>query len=754
MMFMLQKNAYKDNKAALKVYEDYVAKNYNYAILNSLSDLYFEQGMPEKGLKILEDLHRMFPWDPDMVVNLVRYYFDKQDYKQALTYAEKALLLAPYTPEYHENLGLVYEQLGKKEEAVKAYTQALYYDHNRFDTRYKIRSFQNKPDIYKAFPQSDPYELIKNAKDPKEGDYNFYYVLDEKFDIVYPEGATEEYVTLIVKVLTQKGIDSWKEMYIPYDQSGQSLNIEKAEVVKKNGNRVPAEKNGNELVFTGLETGDAILVRFKTQDYYVGRLAREFWNKFTISAFVPTNMARYCLLAANNISIHHKVSDNRLQPSVSEFENFKLYTWEQKDIPALKEEPLMPNLQDVGTIVHVSTMKSWDEVARWYSDLVTLALEDDYEVKEKYAELFPAGKTYTQREKAMIIYNYIVSNISYSSVPFRQSAFVPQKPSKTINTRLGDCKDLSALFVSLARMAGLNARLLLVDTRDEGQKQMLLPMIEFNHCIVKVTLDGKEHYLELTDNNLPFGSLPNNINNALSLEIPYKDEKISGAELKPIKAAHRTRDKAKRTMRIAISGSDLQVETNVVKTGALTSSVRDRYKTLSAEKQKEEMEKTIGNNFKNPVKVERISFSGLDRLDDSVGYEYAYTVSNEVVELGEMGMIKVPYTDLIATIENFTLDKRQFPIEYWAYENTDEYETIVHVKAPAGKQFFEIPKDETVSFKNSRYSIQFIREKPDEVTIVRKATLVRENILPADYAAFKEFLSRIVKVEAKYVGFK
>src|SRR5690606_26434294 len=114
----------------------------------------------------------------------------------------------------------------------------------------------------------------------------------------------------------------------------QSLNIEKAEVVKKNGNRVPAEKNGNELVFTGLETGDAILVRLKTQDYYVGRLAREFWNKFTISAFVPTNMARYCLLAANNISNHHKVRDNRLQPSVSEFENFKLYTWEQKDIPA------------------------------------------------------------------------------------------------------------------------------------------------------------------------------------------------------------------------------------------------------------------------------------------------------------------------------------------------------------------------------------------------------------------------------------
>lgn len=754
MMYSLQKNGYKDNKAALKVYEDYIAKTYDFAILSSLSDEYFEQGMPQKGLKILEELCRIYPWDPELLVNLVRHYFEKQDYKKALKYAAQALELSPYTPAYHENLGLVYEQLGKKEEAVKAYTQALYYDHNRFDTRYKIRSFQNKPDIYKAFPQSDPYELIKNAKDPKEGDHNFYYVLDEKFNIVYPEGATEEFCTTIIKVLTQKGIDSWKEMYIPYDPNGQTLNIEKAEVVKKNGSKVPAERSGNELVFTGLEVGDAIVVRYKTQDYYVGRLAREFWSKFTFSAFVPTGMARYCLLAANNISFNHIVSDNSLKPVVTDFENFKLYTWEQKDIPALKEEPLMPNMQDIGTVVHVSTMKSWDDVARWYSDLVTLALEDDYEVKEKYAELFPAGKTYSQREKAMIIYDYIVRNISYSSVPFRQSAFVPQKPSKTINTRLGDCKDLSALFVSLARMAGLHAHLLLVDTRNEGQKQMLLPMVEFNHCIVKVGIDGKEYYLELTDNNLPFGSLPNNIINALSLEIPYKDEKITGATLKPIKTAHRTRDMVKRTMQITITGEDLNVETRAVKTGALSSSMRDQYKSLSAEKQREDMEKAVSRDYKNPVKVDRVSFSGLDRLDDSVSYVYSYTVKNEVVELGDMGMIKVPYTDVIATLDKFTLDKRAFPIEYWSYENTDEYETIIRLKAPPGKQFFELPKDESVSFKNSRYSLRFIKEKPDELTIIRKASLVRENIAPADYAAFKEFFNRIVKVEAKYVGFK
>ncbi len=51
---------------------------------------------------------------------------------------------------------------------------------------------------------------------------------------------------------------------------------------------------------------------------------------------------------------------------------------------------------------------------------------------------------------------------------------------------------------------------------------MMLPSVEFNHCIAKATLDNKSYYIELTDNYLPFTSLPNDLNGALALEIPVK----------------------------------------------------------------------------------------------------------------------------------------------------------------------------------------------------------------------------------------
>ena len=82
-------------------------------------------------------------------------------------------------------------------------------------------------------------------------------------------------------------------------------------------------------------------------------------------------------------------------------------------------------------------------------------------------------------------------------VSFRQSAFVPQRASAVLSTKLGDCKDLSGLFVTLAHMAGINAKMMLVDTRNNGQKDILLPSVEFNHCVVKAMLDNKNYFIEL-----------------------------------------------------------------------------------------------------------------------------------------------------------------------------------------------------------------------------------------------------------------
>mgnify|MGYP001405697701 CR=1 FL=1 len=755
MNYNLEKNYYKNQEKAIEIYQEYLKNNWNFQVYKAVANDYIELGKKEEGQKIMQDIVRMFPYDAGIMTEQLNYYFRQQDYKTAAEYADRALMLAPFVARYWENKALVQEQTGDLKSAIENYRKALSFDAKLYETRKKIHSLEKKPELYKYFPQTDVYELIRKAgNEPMSPDHNYSFLLDEKLAIVYSDGAAEEYMTLVIRIHNEKGINHWKESYIPYNSNSQNLLIEKAEIVKKNGNKLTAETNGNDIVFTTLEAGDALVIRYRLQDFSSGRLGKEYWDSYSFNTFNPTGTIRYCLLIDKKVSPEFKMAHSTLKPGIKDHGDFKMYTWEVVNPETFKDEPFMPSLNDVGATLHVSTIKSWNDVAKWYSDISYANTENDYELKDFYNEIFSGKETLSDIEKARRIYNHIQKNIRYSSVSFRQSAYVPQKVSVTINTRLGDCKDLSSLFVALAEMAGLKANLVLVDTRDNGTQEMLLPSVEFNHCIVLLKADGRDIYLELTDNNLPFGSMPDNLPGASSLIIPRPGDSNMASVLKPLPGAGRTKATLKRTININVRDNDLEIKSEIVRTGALTSYQRDNYLNLAGEKLREEMEKTVSSMFKNPVKLHKVSFSGLDELADTVKSQVEFSVNDEVVEVGKMQMFKVPYGDLVATLDNFSKDSRQFPIEYWRYETVDEYETIVHINVPAGMKLVELPNDEVFEFNKSRYSLQYKETAPGKLTITRKAVLNREDIAPKDYPDFKEFMKKIVKAESKYIAFQ
>ncbi|RYE55308.1 MAG: DUF3857 domain-containing protein [Sphingobacteriales bacterium] len=754
MMVEMQKDNYKNPAEAIKLYQGYLKNNFNFHVSKNLALEYIDQGQKEEGIQVMNKLHGMFPYDAELATDIVLYYYKQQDYKKALKYCNLVLTLAPYVATYWNNKAIIEEQSGDLKSAEGTFKDALTYNPKLYETRKKIRALKGEPELYKSFPETDLYALVKKSQaDPKPKDFDYSYLLDEKLVIMYAEGTVEEYLTMVIKIHSEKGIDKWKESYIPYNEYTQTLLVQKAEIVKKNGSKLQAESNSNNIVFTALEAGDAIVIKYRLQNYPTGRLGKEFWDRYTFNSFAPSGTIRYCLLVDKKIPYKSHMQNSGMKPMIKDQGDFTLYTWEVGDPKPAKDEPYMPTLTDIGSTVHISTIKSWNEVAQWYSDISFMKLDDEYELKDVYKALFATPGNLTEIEKARVIYNYIQKNIRYSSVSFRQGAYVPQRPSVTINTRLGDCKDLSTLFVSLASMAGLKANLVLVDTKDNGLHEMLLPSVEFNHCIVLLKAHGKDYYLELTDNSLPFGSMPGNLPGSSSLVIPRYDEKGFAANLAPLPGSTRTKEKAKRKVNAWIEGDDLRVKVEAQKSGALTSGIRSKYLDLSEEKMREEMEKSVSNEYKNPVKIAAVAFSGIEELVDSVVFTYDCTIQNEMAEVGEMKMFKMPLGDVVATMDNFSLDERKFPLEYWQYENTDDYETILTIHIPSGKKVVEMPKSETFTFKGNKYSIQY-KMAGDKLIVTRKASLARDNIMPSEYSAFKEFMSKIVKAESKYIAFK
>ncbi len=167
------------------------------------------------------------------------------------------------------------------------------------------------------------------------------------------------------------------------------------------------------------------------------------------------------------------------------------------------------------------------------------------------------------------------------------------------------------------------------------------------------------------------------------------------------------------------------------------------------------MQEAVSNQYKNPVKVQKLSFQGLDNLEDSVVCNFSYQVNNEVAEIGSMQTFKINYQDVVASVDKFSAEERTYPIEYWNYEDADLYETVVKITAPEGKKFIEVPASENFSFKNLKYSLQYSLKTPTTLVVTRNFINDRpQQILPADYPSFKAFFEKIVKLEQKFIAYK
>ena len=744
----------KDPQAAIAINEQFLKKNYVVSVVSQTIQECFEVGNNDKAVRMLNQLTQIFPTTSQYYEQLFEYYYGNKDNKKARQTIEILLGLAPYHAQYHENSARLSEQAGDKQAALASFRKALHYNPNDFDARRRLRELQNETDLVTLLPQNDVYALIKKSKGPdKTDEHDWYFILDERATILYPERCSETYYTVIAKVLNENGIDTWKENSIGYNPWRQRLIIEKAEVVKANGSKFTAEQNDNQIVFTNLAKGDAVYMRYRIVSYAYGRMAREHWDNYSFNAFIPSEISRYCLLAPKDLAVDFKTGNFNLPPKESTVDNFKLYTWETLGEPAIKRESLIPRLVDIGKNVHVSTIRDWQEIANWYADLSAIQAKQDYEVQQAVQTLFPAGQTFTPLQKAQKIYEFVVKTVSYSSVSFRQSAYVPQKASKVLQTKLGDCKDLSTLYAAMAREAGLEANLVLFSTRDNGDQSMALPSVEFNHCIVKVMAGGQAYFLELTDANLPFGSLPNDDIGGIALEIPFNG-KGAKAGIYNLFPDNRTRDYRHQTAKIAIKNRDLNVAAHSTSSGVPTRNLRNTYATLSADKQQEEIQKSIGGRFSNPVSVKNVTFGALNELRDTLQFRVNYTVRNEIIEIGDLRTFRVPFYYYFLRPDAFQEETRNYALSYWEYEDADEYLEDITIETPEGRQFSEIPKDVALTFGGTTYNLTYEKKSATSLRVVRRIKTSRTNIPAKDYPAFKTFLDEVVAAENRYVAFK
>ncbi|MFA0964600.1 transglutaminase domain-containing protein [Roseivirga sp. BDSF3-8] len=753
MKYALEREMKGNVTGAVKLLDRYAKENFNYQAITTLSDHYFEAGNDKKGFAYLEKLLEANPIATGYLGNISQKYAGKGEYDRALEYAKRSLAIAPFVSATYSKIGKIYEEKGEDSEAKKAYEKALVYDPTEYEVRKRLRKLNGeKEDMFARFDDPDVDALLKNAPSgAKYPEDNSLILLDEVTKVVYEGGASEERHNLVAKVFNPAGIDSWKEYYVPY-YGNESFLIEKAEVIKKDGSHVKADVQGNHVVFTALEEGDGIYLSFRKKIYFFGGIKGHFWDQHYFTLFYPSLVSRYRLLTHNSVQFNHEVKNNRsLKPEIANDGDYKLHTWEKTNNPAVYYEDYMPVLIDVGEVLHVSSLPSWDYIAQWYERLSRTKAKTSPEVKEAVAGLWEQEPS-SDTEKAKKIYDYIVKNIRYSSIPFRQSGLIPQKASKVINTKIGDCKDVSTLFVAMCKEAGLKADLVLVNTNDNGRYGLLLPSINFNHCIAKVKLDEEEYFVELTSDYLPFSSVHHNLRNSFVLEID-KYRKKEEKEPMLLDPANRKKNIVSRETKIAFDGMDMNLSVSSVKTGDYASWMRQSYRDIGKDRQEKHMLESIGNSLSG-VKLKKLRFDeNLKTTSDTVSYLTEYSASNGLKQLSSLLLFQVPYNEKQMPVDFLSNQDRKYPVDFWQYWAYDETTEVIEVDMPEDKNLLELPENKKINCFMADYSLTF--NVKGRKLIIKRDVVIKQDYMPVDkLEETRAFFEEVVAADDMQIAFK
>jgi len=735
----------KDINKGIDIIDSLVNYDYNKYTLSTLAEYYLQASMKNKWSSTYDKIIELDPSDTQPMIKKADVFIAMQSYDKAAELIKRALEISPRNSDYWEKLGVVYVSSNMKENAVAAFENALLFNPRAYDSREKLRELKEKKSIFSDFDEPEIESQIKNS--PVQSDYpgsNAVILTDNTGIVMYGKGASEKLSEILIKVFTKKGIDNFKEYHIP-PKSRETLIIDDAYIIKKDGTKIKADTKEYNVYFKSLEEDDFIYIKYRTRNYYEGSLSNHFWDSFLFNNYYPIKKVQYSILACDNIKFEYKTKNFKLEPVIGNCKDGKIYKWSLENEPAIKEENDMPPLVDVGKRLLVSTIPDWNYLVEWYLDITKNKYASSYEIKEQVKNILLNDKPLTDDQKIERIFNFITHNIRYSSLSFRQSGLIPQKARDILNNKIGDCKDVTTLFISMLAETGIKANYVLVNTTDDGKNDDILPSLEFNHCIAEIESGNSKKYFDLTADNFDCNTLPVQDNNAFSLLI--KEGNKSPEYITPDSVI----PEVSRVHFLGIEGNNSIVDSIcTTKTGVFSAYYRDEFRYSNKEEQFKSLISDISDDYPT-AKILSFEPGNTNEITPVSKYIYKIALPSYLTEAAGFKFFKLPWIDLQHSSDGVSYDNRNYPLLLWG----DPYrkDETIHLKLPSNYMPVENKYEINLTCSAADYSNKF-EYKNGELLAKRTMLHKKTTVMPEEYKEYKEFLNKVLKEDARQILLK
>ncbi|MFQ5645374.1 MAG: DUF3857 domain-containing protein [bacterium] len=745
---LLFQKAAQDPKTAFKAYV-------------RLGEIYLNRGETEKAISQLQKAIQLVPEDFEARKYLALAYIKSDRLIKARFIFGLLRETRPDDPEVLYYLGLIAEKKHLFDEALDNYRK-LTAHYPRHSLSAKARESIGRLEkgsaelTLKTLDDSEVEQLIKQARQgqaeyPEAG---ALILLREHRYTVKPDNTMTKEIHCLIKILKDRG-KRFGEVELDYDSGYQSVQVKLARTFKGSGQIVeaglksmrdltpwsgfPLYSNVKVRVISMPEVTPGSIIEYKATIHSNHLLNDDnFSFSHLLQAGEPIIRQRIVLNLPRDRSVKYRtrrISD--LRPVITEKGDTKTYLWEIENMPELISEPMMPPWADVAPRLAVSSFSFWQEVSNWFNGLLSDQFELDEPARAKVKEL--VAQAADTREKARNIFHYVASKIRYVGLEYGQSGYKPHRAKEIFLNKYGDCKDQATLLVAMLRQVEIPAYLVLINTTGGGRVIKDLPMMQFNHCLAVVDIDGEKFWLDPTAGTCSFGDLPKGDQDR-HVFVMYS--MLGSFDKTPLYPPENN---------VLQRSTNLEIRLDESVHGYSTLLTRGNYNIGFR-----------GYKYHKPIKRERIlkrmlnslypggelinySFSDLDDLNAPVKITMEYAGPKFLKQAGSLRIFQLPGVGISAG--SVSLSKRKYDIFFKALSRTENLITITvppnlsvrHLPGPIEKEAVGL------SYKSS------YRKQENKIVFKETRTIAKARISAADYPEYKKFKEGIALESDQYI---
>ncbi|HLP09058.1 MAG TPA: DUF3857 domain-containing protein [Opitutaceae bacterium] len=312
----------------------------------------------------------------------------------------------------------------------------------------------------------------------------------------------------ICTAMNQAGVEPLGNDTFTYDRERESIFLIEAATILPDGTRVPIEEKGafiqtpqheaqNSLytsqaelhlvypkIAPGATTEVIVLVREN-----VPVMPGEFSGSRTFGAGWPTYRHRYIVDLPKAEWEHISFAGTSAgvpEPTVAASgPDRERRVWLRDRITATPWEYYSPDFAFRAPTLWMTTLRSWDDLARWYAGQVEKASTVGPELA---AAIDRATKGLKKREEIVeALLRLAAEEVRYTGLEFGLAGYCPHSCDDVWKQRYGDCKDKSTLLRAMLARKNIPAHLVLLDTRNGGKVEKANPSWrQFNHAILAI----------------------------------------------------------------------------------------------------------------------------------------------------------------------------------------------------------------------------------------------------------------------------